>query len=79
MFQKLIIMFYRCPEDNKAVWFSVFFLKAEHLCKRKCWTNISIQYKESLWTARDNLISEMIDAPSSAQGCILLQVPVVKS
>lgn len=67
-----------CPKDNKAVLFSVFLLEAEHLCERESWADISIQNKESLWTAGDNLISEVIDAPPSAQGCILLQIPAVQ-
>lgn len=70
---------HRCPKDYKAVWFSMFLLEAEHLCERKRWANISIQNKESLWTAGDNLISEVIDAPSGAQSCILLQIPAVQS
>ncbi len=70
---------HRCAKDNKAVWFSMFLLEAKHLSERKSWADISIQNKESLWTAGDNLISEVIDAPSGAQGCILLQIPVVKN
>lgn len=67
-----------CPKNNKTVRFPVFLLEAEHLCERKSGADISIQNKEGLWTAGDNLISEVIDAPSSAQGCVLLQIPVVQ-
>lgn len=78
-FYLLMIKSHRCPQDNKTVWFSMFLLEAEHLHERKGWADISIQNKESLWTPGDNLISEVIDAPSSAQGCVLLQVPAVQS
>lgn len=69
---------YCCPEDNKAVWFSVFLLEAEHLRQRELRADVSIQNKERLWTARHDLISEVIDAPSGAQRRVLLQIPVVQ-
>lgn len=68
---------HRCPKNDKTVGFSVFLLEAEHLFERKSWADISIQNEESLRTAGDNLISEVIDAPSGAQGWILLQIPAV--
>lgn len=67
-----------CPKNDKTVGFSVFLLEAEHLFERKSWADISIQNEKSLRTAGDNLISEVIDAPSGAQGCILLQIPAVR-
>lgn len=67
-----------CPEDDETVGFSVFLLEAEHLFERKSRADIGIQNEESLRTAGDNLISEVIDAPSGAQGRVLLEVPALR-
>lgn len=67
-----------CPEDDETIWFSVFLLEAEHLFERKSRADIGIQNEESLRTAGDNLISEVIDAPSGAQGRVLLEVPALR-
>ena len=70
---------YRRPQDNKATRLSVFLLKAEHLRQGKLRAHIGVQDEEGLRAAREDLISEVIDAPSGAQGCVLLQIPAVQS
>lgn len=67
-----------CPENDETIRFPVFLLEAEHLFERKSRADVGIQNEKSLWTARDNLISEVIDASTGAQSRVLLKVPAFR-
>lgn len=66
---------YRGAQHEEAVRTAVLPVKAQHLVEGELRADISVEHKEGLRVPREDLVPEVVDAATSAEGRVLLQIP----
>lgn len=64
-----------CSKDDKASLVNGLPLQPVHLHDRKVAAHVRVEHEECSRVPTHNLVPEVVDAPTSAQGAILLQIP----
>lgn len=66
---------HRGAQDDKAVGVPVLLPEVQHLLQGELGAHVRVEHKEGLGAARQDLVSEVVDATARAQRRVLLQIP----
>ena len=71
----LFVGAHRRSQDDQAAGVSVLLVEGQHLGQGELRAHVRVQDEEGLGAARQDLVSEVVQAPAGAQRGVLLQVP----
>lgn len=73
--RSLSLATHRGAQDDEAVLVTVLQSKVQHLLQGELGTHVRVEDEECISTTCQDLVTEVVDAPSRAQSRILLEVP----